>query len=565
MLMCKIKAIKQTGRRQGALLHRILFICSLMVLNACTSYQISSANYADLAERASKGENISIKKLKSTFVASEDFAERMERLIPLEQNVLEIIEDQPLKLGAIGATILDNYYGSITGHMAMQTYYRYLEVEDAALVHENWINRLVEATESKRDGSTDLPYAVISSVEAESFLRLKQLSTVGSIYVASSDWPLNLMIIAADQDNKHENVIFDLTTQYDVIREQIETKLKGKPFSTGLLINHLASQEDGAAQAWIGAFLIYEQRYEDAIRWLNRSTRSGNVLSTLMLARIFQMQARSLDGEVRTEALELALDHYLRAIAQGSDEAMYVLGQLYISEVYGEDNVPSGHALLLQAAQLDNADAKYMLGFYYMNRHSEHFDLDKSEQFFYAAATQSHTPAQLQLARFLTAEKRPFSKEVIKWIKQLAKDDDPEAHIVLGNLYARGGGVKQNLKRALLNYEAAVDLAPDNSAIINEIAWTLAVTEIDALKQPDFAFRIMSNIMVEDSDAMLNSAYLDTFAAASAAKGNFTRAIELQTLAIKSAIDAEQHEDLEILKEHLEDFINHRVIIDTVP
>ena len=376
---------------------------------------------------------------------------------------------------------------------------------------------------------------------------------------------LLLLLISANSDNQHKSVYFDLGTAYGVMRKEIEKQLKGKEFEPIYLVNHLAQNGDSAAQALIGAILVRDERYEEAIRWLNLSTRSGNVLSTLMLARIFQVQARSLEGDLREEALDVALDHYLRAIAQGSDEAMYVLGQLYLSGMYGDDNKPSGLALLYQAAALDNTAAMLSLGFYYMNRESDDFDLDRAEEHFASAAERDHNGARIQLARFLIFEKRPFSKNAMDWVKDLAKQDHPEALILLGNLYARGGEVKQNFKRATRYYQNAIKAAPKNAAIVNEVAWTLAVTELEDLKNPDYAFEIMNHVMVKDSSAMENAAYLDTFAAACAARGNFKRAIELQVLAIQFAEDAEQDEEIDVLKEHLEDFENGRVIIDAVP
>ena len=69
----------------------------------------------------------------------------------------------------------------------------------------------------------------------------------------------------------------------------------------------------------------------------------------------------------------------------------------------------------------------------------------------------------------------------------------------------------------------------------------------------------------KNSRAMNNPAYLDTFAAACAAKGDFDQAIKLQTLAVKSAEEQQQFNDLEVLKEHLNDFVEGRVVIDRVP
>ena len=62
-----------------------------------------------------------------------------------------------------------------------------------------------------------------------------------------------------------------------------------------------------------------------------------------MLARVYQLEARDLEGDARKEAMEFVLEQYLHAIAVGSDEAMFALAGLYLDGDYGDDNVESGY------------------------------------------------------------------------------------------------------------------------------------------------------------------------------------------------------------------------------
>ena len=63
----------------------------------------------------------------------------MERLVELEQQALELVEDEPLKLGSIGSAILDTYQASITGHYVMSRFYAHVETPSAEQEHLEWL------------------------------------------------------------------------------------------------------------------------------------------------------------------------------------------------------------------------------------------------------------------------------------------------------------------------------------------------------------------------------------------------------------------------------------------
>ena len=77
--------------------------------------------------------------------------------------------------------------------------------------------------------------------------------------------------------------------------------------------------------------------------------------------------------------------------------------------------------------------------------------------------------------------------------------------------------------------------SPEDVNIVNEVAWTLAVTHLEPLRKPSYALEIMDHAMSADEEARKNPAYLDTWAAAYAANGNFTRAVALQQQAVDAA------------------------------
>jgi len=173
----------------------------------------------------------------------------------------------------------------------------------------------------------------------------------------------------------------------------------------------------------------------------------------------------------------------------------------------------------------------------------------------------------MQYARFLfdPRNERTFNSSAYDWLTELAENDDPEAMLMLGNLHAKGLGVEQNLRRAISWFKSAVSTSEDNANIVNEVAWTLTVTNIPKLRQASYALQIMDRMMKSDEEARSNPAYLDTWAAAHAANGKFSDAIDLQKQALAAAKARQQDGDLEELNAHLKLFTEQGTITDPVP
>jgi uncharacterized protein len=541
-----------------------------LALSGCqTVPEPTPADYSDLSARAAAGEAVSMTALREAFLHSEDFNTRMQALAPLEQQAMQLMEDEPLRLGAIGTAIIDEYFASITGHKALQRYYSHLGADDAAEEHEAWLSQVIAAVEADADGSVRAPYTVVSAGEAQAYLRLNNRIPVGSMYYSTEAAPFMVLIAAQAPQGRMQSYYFNLTGAYQAIQAAVGRAHDGETFDPGILIDYLAQQEDSAAQASIGSYLYSQQRFDEAEHWFRASSRSGNVLANLMLAHIYQMRAlRSSDEEQeQEEALELALDHYTTAIAMGSDDAMFALGTLYLDGYYGEENIDTGVSLLQQAANFGHTDSMLWLG--HMHREGMHVeqDVDAARRYFSQAAETGSPRAQRHYTRFLlaNADVIAFDTRVVDWLDALIIDDDAEAMLLRGALYARGVGVNQNFRRAQQWYRRAASTSERNAELINEIAWTLAVSHLTRLRQPEYALRIIERTMTSDPVARRNAAYLDTWAAAHAANGNFERALEIQRKAVAAA-EAEADENLiEVLQRHLELLEQGQTITDEIP
>ena len=104
-----------------------------------------------------------------------------------------------------------------------------------------------------------------------------------------------------------------------------------------------------------------------------------------------------------------------------------------------------------------------------------------------------------------------------------------------------------------------------NAAIVNEVAWTLAVSDQKGLHKPDYAQAIMDEMMRSNKQVQTHPEYLDTWAATYAANGNFPKAIELQKRALYFARTQERSDVIDILQTHLESFEAGANITDNTP
>ena len=415
------------------------------------------------------------------------------------------------------------------------------------------------------DGTREEPYVVLSAAEANAYLVATGRQPVGSIYQTSDEFPFVLAVTARPPEGPMQNVFFDLGAAYAAVRDSVAGEAPGREFRPGALIGILARRDDPAAQVYIGGFLFSEDRLDEAVDWLSAASRRGNLVANLMLARVhlarpcaLEQQQRLPEGPDREEALELVMQNYVHAVAVGSDEAMYQLAELYIAEYYGPEESALGIPLLEQAADLDNIDATLLLAQIYVAGHG--------------------VEAKIQYARFLMSETvgKEFTDQAFDWLRELAADVDPcrgetltrrpcpaaEARLLLGDMHARGIHVKASHRRARNWFKSAVKASPENARIVNEVAWWLTVTRIDRLRDERYALAIMERMMNRDDVARRNPAYLDTWAAAYAANGNFGRAVALQEEALKEANDAEMTEVIEELERHLSSFQAGETITD---
>lgn len=91
---------------------------------------------------------------------------------------------------------------------------------------------------------------------------------------------------------------------------------------------------------------------------------------------------------------------------------------------------------------------------------------------------------------------------------------------------------------ALADYQKGVELSPQLPDAINGLAWFLATTSAAELRKPDRAAELIAPLAAKSDE--VESGWLDTYAAALAAQGNFPNAIEIQSQAVDKAPSAKK-------------------------
>ncbi len=127
------------------------------------------------------------------------------------------------------------------------------------------------------------------------------------------------------------------------------------------------------------------------------------------------------------------------------------------NDAYVAGNFPEARRLLLDLAEKKDADAAYALGRIYQTGEGapdDKADPAKAEEYYRKAADTGHEKARLNLAGLLMSDPKKIL-EGMKILKDTATAGSGKAMLVLGQLYAGGQVVEQNLTTARDFFEKA--------------------------------------------------------------------------------------------------------------
>ena len=425
-----------------------------------------------------------------------------------------------------------------------------------------------------RDGSIENPYRAFTIPQAKALLLDQDEQVIGSVYDGTDAHPVMVRITVARQNSQAEFIYFDLTESYSkLVRDydQNSPELLNGERLRAVVVGLMANHQDVAAQLSLGIAFAQQAKFQAARDFLNRALSAENYLANLALGRMYVGNAISTNNEkVRRASLLQARNFYEAGIASGHDQALIYLASLYIDGYFPEESPESGFELLEQSKALGNIDSALLLANILSTPRLAVPDYERAGENLHWAAAQGDTRARILLVRLLTNPDSglKMTEQAHSWLLESAADDDnANTMIELGNCYAKGCLKKPNYRKARKWYRRAVKAAPESPEVINEVAWTLAVSDMDKLRHPKYALRIMDDIMHSDENARSSPAYIDTWAAAHAATGNFERALELQREALNRAMesDSSSPQEIQAIQDHLQKFTNEQTVTEEIP
>ena len=504
--------------------------------------------------------------LDPTFLASADRNERLSRRPALRGRVSRSgLGGERSRLTA-ALERLELYYGDMDAHAQAFRAALSLEEVEAAAHHRSALQGLEKRITASGEGTPEAPYAVLTAQDAFDWVRQRKIATVGALYQGDDEaGTLQLLIrVQETQGEGLKNWIFDLTPTFTAGAQWAQAM--GADSKPSAYIATRAQQGDPAAQTAYALRLWREGSGlgPETVSWLQSASEAGNLVARELLGTVYLALAARREGEEQSRFLDAAVDQLLLAVAQGSPEAMVNLAKLYLSGHFGEENRSAGVALLRQAIARDNLEAEVLLARLEYNGQLVAKAEVRALERLHRAADAGHPEAQLFSVREKLSTEQPLDDQSRGWLTRAAESGLADAMLLLGSLYADGMHFPQDDDLAK-RWLSAAGLSSGEAETINTAAWILAVAERPTLRAPALALRLMDALMTRNEAAAANPAYLDTWAAAAAATGDFERAINLQRRAVTAAEALENPPYLPVLRQHLEQFEAGEPVFEAVP
>lgn len=228
-----------------------------------------------------------------------------------------------------------------------------------------------------------------------------------------------------------------------------------------------------------------ETNPEKAINLLNVLVEKGNekairlnkaAVEMLQKMKEHEAEAKLEDGYVRYEAGDYAgaLSLWLESAKSGNAEAQLNCGILFDQGNGAEHNPEKAFYWYERAAEQNDAEAQYQCGMMYEEGEGTAQSSEYAEYWLEKAAEQGHEKAKEQLPEVKAKNKPPipginFYDVSPDSVLQQAKQGDPAAQYLYGEMCADGQNVKKDLEQARfwLKKSAAQDIAPAKMLLLS--------------------------------------------------------------------------------------------------
>ena len=501
-----------------------------------------------------------VQQRQNEFLALPDALVRLKDMRTYAEEVAVLYGTESLRLGPLGSALIAKYDASLNGHLVLQKFYKTLD-EDAAALHAMWVDRIKNYATYGRSGSLAKPFRALTIEDAHAFILERDESVIGSMYGENEEYPLVAYVLAQKNTGEVEKVYFEIKS-FERWRELSSDPGNAQPVD---VIRELAQLQDNSAQVAYGIYLLenadtnpeqHDRIVATGRNWLRTASNAPNALPPYFLAN-YEVARR--DSGISWDRVKA---RYERAIQLGYTDAAVSLGRLYLQGVFSAPGRRTGLELLESAAEKNNVDAASALGALLMGQAPA-----DAIEYLRQAAEFGEAGHRLAYVRVLvhSPHRQQLSATAFDWIAQLAEDKNQDAMVLLATIHAKGLYDEQvRIRQARRWYRRSVEVEPTDGQNVNEVAWVLATTHLKRLRNPTLATKYMDNLMSNNTQARSNPEFIDTWAAAYAAAGDFQRAIELQEEAVALA-DETPSEIKQLLELHLRNYRDRKALTEQVP
>ena len=287
---------------------------------------------------------------------------------------------------------------------------------------------------------------------AEAQCQLGELYITGDGVVKSHAEAMKWLQLAVDQGHIHAKA--RLAGMY-LVRSMEKKDKKSSEDDTRkavALYYEAAGAGDVDAQIAIGGILYTSEsnKYE-AVEWLEKAAAQGSTNAMTVLGQMYRL------GEGIPQNHQEAFKWYKMAADLGDASSQYFVGMMYYSGSGVAQSVQDAIQWLRKSADRGDADAQTTLGFQYSTGAGVDKDDGEAVRLWRLAADQNSSVAQYYLGKMYEAGRgvQQDDQEAFRWLLKAADQGDADAQLAVGIHYISGKGTSEDSALSLKYLEMA--------------------------------------------------------------------------------------------------------------
>lgn len=400
----------------------------------------------------------------------------------------------------------------------------------------DWINKAVAAAEGKEELKSKLAAALVRRAS----LRQQEEERLADLEAA----------LKADENNGEAQLQL---AQYYTNKGD---SAKAAEFLRKIVERH---PDNLAAAEMLTNTLLKIEEFEEAKTLTGKliESQADSFVGYYLRASVLEKQAAKTENrDERKKLFEAAIEDYSQVLAKATQPELIRirLGALINrAEAYlSTEKTEQARADVKEVLSLDPGNPQAVLVRSFANAQEKKYDeaiVDLQDVINRIEGQADTTGLQLQLANYYVVDKRPRKAVVI--ITSLLDMGIEDPSLKASALRARADAYLAFSKHeeAIRDYEEALKLDPEDSGILNNLAWVLATTPNDKLRDGERSIQL--GLKACELTEYKASHILSTLAAGYAETGDFETAMKWAAKAVELGVGSENHDQL---KQELESY-----------